>query len=131
MALLGGCRDFALAPPPPELPAGSIELVPQATYAAWWSDIERCVGKFKAMSRVSWFVVPNQASFTIGDGRYDGFWWDGVHWILLAGTRVDNPMVVRHEMLHEILGTGAHPAEFFMRRCGELVVCNGICRTGN
>ena len=41
-----------------------------------------------------------------GDGKYDGYWWNGVHWILLAGEKASDAMIVRHEMLHELLGRG-------------------------
>ena len=45
-----------------------------------------------------------------------------------ATAKVENPLVVRHEMLHELLGRGDHPAEYFQRRCGSVVICNEVCR---
>ena len=80
------------------------------------------------MSRVTWFVVPGHSSFIYGTVQYDGYWWNGVHWIILAGDKVENGMIVRHEMLHELLGRGDHPAEYFQQRCGGVVVCNEACR---
>jgi len=110
------------------VPAGAETLTPLAAYADWWKATEECAGTLGSMSRVSWFVVPNRTSFAYGDGQYDGYWWNGVHWILLAGDKVENGMIVRHEMLHELLGRGDHPAEYFQRRCGSVVVCNDTCR---
>jgi len=127
LAMAGSCRDLPLAPTP-DLPAGAEALTPLAAYADWWKATEECAGTLGSMSRVSWFVVPNRTSFAYGDGQYDGYWWNGVHWILLAGDKVENGMIVRHEMLHELLGRGDHPAEYFQRRCGSVVVCNETCR---
>ena len=128
LAIAGGCRDLPLAPAAPELPAGAEVLVPLATYADWWNETEQCGGLEGDMSRVTWFVIPNRTTFVYEDGQYDGYWWNGVHWILLAGDKVANGMIVRHEMLHELLGRGDHPAEYFQERCADLVVCNDVCR---
>ena len=128
-AFAGACRELPLGPPiPPELPAAAEALTPPAVYADWWRSTENCAGLQGDLSRVSWFVVPGRTSFTYGTGQYDGYWWNGVHWILLAGEKVDNPLVVRHEMLHELLGRGDHPAEYFQRRCAAVVICNEECR---
>jgi hypothetical protein len=131
-AAAGACRDIPLAPPtPPELPAGAEALAPLATYADWWQATENCAGRHGDMSRVSWFAIPDHASFIYGSTSYDGYWWNGVHWILLAGEKVTDGMIVRHEMLHELLGRGDHPPEYFQGRCADLVACVGICRTGD
>jgi hypothetical protein len=130
-AVLGGCRDLPLAPAaaqPPELPPGAESLSPPDTYAEWWRATEECAGRYGDMSRVSWFLVPNHTSFLYGTGKYDGYWWGGVHWIVLAGEKVTNGMIVRHEMLHELLGRGDHPAAYFQGRCAEIVACGALCR---
>jgi hypothetical protein len=126
--IAAGCRDFSLAPAPPELPPGAEALTPLATYADWWQATERCAGVSGNMSRISWFVVPNHTSFVYDNVQYDGYWWNGVHWILLAGEDVTDGMLVRHEMLHELLGRGDHPAKYFQQQCAALVVCNYACR---
>jgi hypothetical protein len=99
-----------------------------SAYADWWRATEACAGIDADMSRVTWFVVPGRTSFMYGTGQYDGYWWNGVHWILLAGDKVDNAAIVRHEMLHDLLGRGDHPAEYFQRRCATVVACNEACR---
>ena len=48
--------------------------------------------------------------------------------LALAGEKVNNPPSVRHEMLHELLGRGDHPAEYFQRRCATIVECNERCQ---
>jgi hypothetical protein len=124
---LAGCRDFA-APAVPALPPGAQTFVPPAEYADWWNATEQCAGRTGDMSRVRWFDVPGRTSFAYLDGQYDGYWWDQVHWIILAGDKVENGLVVRHEMLHELLGRGDHPAAYFQQRCAAIVECNETCR---
>lgn len=122
------CRDFAAAPVAPDLPAGAEALEAPADYAAWWAATERCAGLSGDLSRISWFAIPGRTSFMYQDGQYDGYWWKGVHWILLAGDKVQNGLIVRHEMLHDLLGRGDHPAEWFQQRCAGVVECNEVCR---
>jgi hypothetical protein len=125
--LLGlGCREVIVLPP--ELPATAQPLAPLSVYEAWWRATEECAGLTGNLSRVRWFVVPESDSFTYRGGRYDGYWWDEVHWITLASAKVQAGAIVRHEMLHDLLGRGDHPAEFFQRRCGTVVYCNQDCR---
>lgn len=131
-ATLTACGEFPLAPAPtslPDLPSGAEALSPLATYAEWWRATEDCAGRQGDLSRITWFAIPNRASFIYGDGKYNGYWWD-VHWILLAGEKVSDGAIVRHEMLHELIGRGDHPPEYFQQRCATLVACEGICRTG-
>lgn len=128
VALPAGCRDLTLAPAPPELPAGSERMVPLTRYADWWRDTEDCAGIDGDFSRLSWFDVPGRTSFTYGGVQYDGYWWNGVHWILLAGDKIADSSIVRHEMLHELLGRGDHPALYFQERCAGVVACNETCR---
>jgi hypothetical protein len=125
-----GCRDLADAPAatPPELPLGAAALDIPADYAAWWSATEQCAGRVADLSRIRWFSVPGHTSFVYGDGQYDGYWWNGVHWILLAGDKVQDGMIVRHEMLHDLLGRGDHPPAYFQERCAGVVACNEVCR---
>jgi hypothetical protein len=130
--ILGSCRELPLAPvTPPDFPSAAEALTPPDSYIDWWRATEDCAGRHGDLSRVTWFVIPDHASFLYGNGQYDGYWWNGVHWILLAGEKVNDPMIVRHEMLHELLGRGDHPPEFFLRRCADLVACNGACREGD
>ena len=123
----GSCRDFVVQPPP--LPESAQALAPLAVYQSWWTETEECSGASGALARVHWFVVPESNSFTYQGVRYDGYWWSDVHWITLASTKVQDPYIVRHEMLHDLLGRGDHPAEYFQRRCGGVVACNESCRS--
>jgi hypothetical protein len=129
VALLGACREIPLGPAdPPELPSSAEALDPPDSYAEWWRVTEECAGLQGDLSRISWFYIPGHTSFVYGDAQYSGYWWSGVHWILLAGEKVNSPLSVRHEMLHELLGRGDHPAEYFQRRCATVVECNERCQ---
>ena len=125
--LLGtGCHDFIVLPP--ELPPTAQPLTPLSSYTSWWRATEDCSGTAGELTRVRWFVVPESESFVYRGSRYDGYWWNEVHWITLASAKVEQGALVRHEMLHDLLGRGDHPAEFFQRRCGAVVYCNAECR---
>jgi hypothetical protein len=132
LALSGACREILLsAPVAPELPPNAEALTPPDSYADWWKATQECAGIQGDLSRITWFVIPGHASFLYENGKYDGYWWNGVHWILLAGEKVNDPLIVRHEMLHELLGRGDHPAEYFQGRCANLVACTESCREGD
>jgi hypothetical protein len=38
-------------------------------------------------------------------------------WIVIAGNYLQHEMVVRHEMLHSLIGSHGHPDQFFGTRC--------------
>jgi hypothetical protein len=128
MLFLPACGHELLVPP--ELPTGAERLTPvPATYSQWWSDTERCAGQFGAVARVEWFVVPDSRSFVYRGTAWDGYWWGEIHRIVLASAYTEDSSIVRHEMLHDLLGRGDHPAEYFQRRCAQVVECNAVCRS--
>ncbi|HEX4931824.1 MAG TPA: hypothetical protein VFV33_01515, partial [Gemmatimonadaceae bacterium] len=47
--------------------------------------------------------------------------WRSPHDVYIAETWVHNETLVKHEMLHDVLGTGDHPAAYFGR-----VACNVV-----
>ena len=129
VVLAGGCRE-GLIVAPPDLPQTAEAFTAPDEYSSWWQATETCAGLTGNMSRVHWFVVPSTQSFYYRGTLYDGYWWDDYHWITLASAKVDDGGIVRHEMLHDLLGRGDHPPEFFQSRCGTVVTCNAVCRTG-
>ena len=124
-AALGACRDVVVERP--ELPAGAVPLTAPARYREWWADAKRCSGLGGEYERLRWFVVPGTVSFEYQGGRYDGVWWSDYHWIVLSEARVHDSLVVRHEMLHDLVGRGDHPPEFFEEKCGGVVSCGAGC----
>jgi hypothetical protein len=96
---LGGCDRFA--------PEDAVVLVPPAEFQTWWARTEQCSGREGRFARVRWFVVPGD-SFACPSGRCVGRWEDD-HTIYIAAGWLHDEMVVRHEMLHDLLDLPGHP----------------------
>lgn len=96
-------------------PEGEPLPAPEA-YRTWWRETEACAGRTGNFERVRWFVREG-SDFACPTGRCVGRWESG-HRIYVARRWQHHPLVIRHEMLHAILGTGDHPAEHFVTRCG-------------
>jgi hypothetical protein len=84
-------------------------------YRTWWAKTEACSGLTGDFDRVQWEVVPG-ASFHCSSGQCAGH-WESDHRIWIADQYLTNEMVVRHEMLHELLGHSGHPSPPFGEGC--------------
>jgi hypothetical protein len=117
LGLAAACVPQAMAGPDPE---GAIPLPAPAVYAAWFARTEACAGLRGDPARIEWLVVPGVETFPTEAGPKHAMWTrrGDRHRIVLAGNYVQHEMVVRHEMLHALLGRGGHPAEYFEARCG-------------
>lgn len=74
------------------------------------------------------FVVPGDSP-VLGDGvEYDAYWMAAGNRIIIARRFVRDGLIVRHEILHALLGRGDHPPEYFRRRCAGIVDRNAECR---
>jgi hypothetical protein len=118
LVLTAACSDTTTAP---HLVAGAVGWSEQPGYATWWSQMESCSGRQAPISRISWYWTPDQPYFTYQGVDYDGYWFRYRHQIVLGRDHVQDSAVVRHEMLHDLLDRGDHPAEFFVDRCGSLM----------
>lgn len=96
-------------------PAGSQPWEPPAVYRQWWAATEACSGLSGSFDRVEWMIVPGE-SFECASGHCVGH-WDPDHKIFLASDWSDHEMVVRHEMLHELMGRAGHPSPPFGSGC--------------
>ncbi len=72
---------------------------PPATYDVWWTSVETCSGRTGDMRRIAWYL----ASGVEGDGMVARGRWSPPHDIILVRGYEDDPAVVRHEMLHDLL----------------------------
>lgn len=100
-------------------PLGTYSFRPPAVYQAEWQTVEECSGLSGNFNRIRWFGVP-QTPFRCGDGLCSGE-WHAPHDIYIAQVFItdsgSNYFVVRHEMLHDLLGGGSnHPPVF--AKCG-------------
>lgn len=88
-------------------PEGDVPLDPPPVYREWWAKTEACSGRKGDFDRISWSVIEGY-SFPCSSGECAGHWRTNHH-IFLAGDWVMDEMVVRHEMLHDLLGRPGHP----------------------
>lgn len=122
------CREVVLVPP--VIPAESTPIEPLAVYAQWWNETKACSELDAPLDRISWFVVPHHDTFQYQGRSFDAHWWATYHWIVLAEAHVQDAATVRHEMLHDLLGRGDHPAEYFQGKCARVVACGPECERG-
>ncbi len=114
---LGAASCAGLEPSAP--PAGAVLLTPPVEYAEWYARTESCAQLSGSADGIEWYVVPGVATFETSIGEKVGLWEQvgGVSRITIAGDYVGNEMVVRHEMLHDLLERTGHPPEYFVTRC--------------
>ena len=96
-------------------PAGSQPWEPPPVYQEWWAKTEACSGLSGNFDRVEWMIVPGE-SFPCSSGDCVGH-WDPGHKIFLASDWSMHEMVVRHEMLHDLMRRSGHPSPPFGNGC--------------
>jgi hypothetical protein len=96
-------------------PEGDVPLDPPPIYREWFAKTEACSGRTGDFDRLSWSVVEGH-SFPCSSGECAGHWRTNHH-IFLAADWVMDEMVVRHEMLHDILDRTGHPDPPFGEGC--------------
>lgn len=107
--VVGGCSIFT--GPRSDWPPNVYQFAPPPSYAADWQQMEACAGITADFDRVTWFRsdslldVPGLGAFGISDWHH--------HRIALDAQSVNDDVVVRHEILHELLQEDGHPVEYF------------------
>ena len=96
-------------------PGDDSPMTPPAVYREWWAKTEACSGLTGNFDRVHWSVVAGH-SFSCGSGQCAGH-WQSDHDIYIAQDWTTSEMVVRHEMLHDLLGRSGHPDPPFGNPC--------------
>jgi hypothetical protein len=96
-------------------PEGDRPLAPPPVYQEWWAKTEACSGLTGNLYRVQWSVIEG-SSFPCSGGQCAGH-WSSTHHIFLASDWEMDEMVVRHEMLHELIGRPGHPNPPFGQGC--------------
>ncbi len=109
----------------PTRPNGTRLAATPAVFAVWWQEVERCAGVSGDLDRISWYVVPCEPGETgfrceaTPEGLCAGE-WRKPHTIELAGPNrilpegyVSDEWTVKHEMLHDLLGTPEHTTQFW------------------
>lgn len=107
-------------------PNGAIRMTAPLEYHEWYEKTAQCAQLPNLdYSKIEWYVIPDVVTFPTDIGEKVALWEqlpDGYSRITVADFYVNNEMVVRHEMLHDLLNrfgrpTG-HPALYFEDRCG-------------
>jgi hypothetical protein len=109
-----------------DFPPAAIPFATPQLYLAWWQIVEECSGKRRPLDAVRWYQV-RPGELTIRGESAAGAWFVSGNRIVLSSWVLREGGLVRHEMLHAILETGSHPAEYFERKCGAEVACSGGC----
>jgi len=108
IALLVGCTS-SFAP-------DSAPLTPPSAYLQWWQATKACSGLTGDFSRLRFSVIEGR-DFECPSGRCVGR-WEPASTIILASSYAHSELVVRHEMLHALIGHSGHPDIPFRQRCG-------------
>ena len=106
------------------MPRGAEEMSPPAVYARWWQLTESCSGRSRDLASIRWYRTPG-SSF-IHDGEPAAGLSFGNRIVIAQEYLYDGP-IVRHEMLHALLGDGGHPRSAFLGSCAALVYCFDKC----
>lgn len=96
-------------------PEGDQPLAPPPVFREWWAKTEACSGRTGNFDRIHWSVVEG-SSFPCSSGQCAGHWTTS-HQIFLASDWAEDEMVVRHEMLHDLIGRPGHPDPPFGEGC--------------
>jgi len=97
------------------------QRIPTPTeYLPWWEEISACSGESGDVGELRIFVVVSPlalqgAAFPCGTELCNGV-WESPHDITLAPKHADNETLVKHEMLHDLIGVSGHPPVF--EECG-------------
>lgn len=90
---------------------------PPAIYRQWYSDVEKCSGLTGDFDAIRW-----QHVYDLRDGQtmYRAYWYPR-HTITLRDDFRFDEQVVKHEMMHDLIQSGEHPALYFEQVCGNLI----------
>ena len=87
--------------------------------------VEGCVGKTVPFSATRWYIVPGESVRL--EGRFVSGYWSPDGFIVLAESLSTNGSLVRHEMLHAIIGKSGHSRTAFLESCAGIVNCSADC----
>lgn len=124
-----GCGDTT-AP----LPPGAARFAPPPAYARWWPLVEACSGRTGDLARWAWYRAPEGALRAAGYGNAAAYTDVAARRVVLNAGLEQEGGVVRHEMLHALLGresdagsvAAAHPPSYFQGRCAGVVDCGYV-----
>jgi hypothetical protein len=96
------------------MPNEAEPYTPPESYRAVWAQAEACTGVKGSMDRIAFYKMPGRSFESPNIPNAAGH--SDHHRIILAEHWLDHPMVVKHEMIHALIGSG-HPKEPFEVPC--------------
>jgi len=121
---LGACRFLT----DPELPNGALRFSPPGVYDLWWQMTESCAGVRGSLANVKWYRAAVKDIHKQEGSGIDAYWSPDGNRIVIASEYSESGLLVRHEMLHALVGAGGHSRKFFLDRCAGVVNCERSCR---
>jgi hypothetical protein len=91
----------------PAAPSAHEQFDPPPVYREWFASTEACSGLGGDFDRLRFYRVPGD-EFSCPSGTCVARWIDA-HQIFVAEAFLENEMVLRHEMLHDLIGQSGHP----------------------
>ena len=126
VAFVAGIACGRLVDPP--LPPDATQFVPPPVYTRWWAMVEQCSGLTGSLDNVHWYSASEQLFNPNNSGEpVEGYWSAATNRIVLNSNDTIDGSTVRHEMLHALLRSGAHPRSAFLQNCGGVVPCPDKC----
>lgn len=100
-------------------PTGAIPIRPPIKYQRWFREVERCSQIKGDFGTLKFYKVPGGFFLNEQHGYVIGQWVRGLAKddIYIAEQHLNNKFVIKHEMLHALLGNGNHNPIFFKERC--------------
>ena len=109
LLVLVACED----PFGPDIPTGVVPMEPHRLHFEYWDQVEKDSGHTGDIARIQWFEVTG-GPWRHKDGTVvRGMWVRNGHRIYLAAGHTGAPPVVKHEILHDLLGDPSHDHPLF------------------
>jgi hypothetical protein len=115
----------AADPLSPTAASADFSVPPQ--FDLWWRMTESCSGRSGDLGKIHWQVAPGAYLSIAGTDTVVAEWTAAGNRIVVTQDAMRDPAVVRHEMLHALLGVTTHPAAAFRDSCGGYVNCVDSC----
>lgn len=95
-----------------------VEEVPRsADMEKWWQEVQACSGLKGDIDRLKFFVVNDSIILLKGRVYHAGAADVETHSLYFTRGNERSPFVVKHEMLHDLIGHGGHPVIPFATPC--------------
>jgi hypothetical protein len=115
---LAGCAAHRAAGAPLAPVARAWAVPTLELYQQWWAKTEACAGRRGELGDVTFYAVDAPSGAIKLRAEVAHAWWvRHGNRIYLPANALGEEWLVRHEMLHALLQTGAHPPEIFVNAC--------------